>query len=63
MDMPAHGACTMQNRCTKSLGGYFEDFQCQDGYELWIRFIKDHNPINLNIPLFYYRQHGKSLPE
>ena len=62
MDMPAHGACTMyRTNVLKSLGGYLEDFQCQDGYELWIRFIKDHNPINLNIPLFYYRQHGKSL--
>ena len=41
--------------------GYIEEFSCQDGYELWLRFIQKHSPYNVNIPLFYYRQHSKSL--
>ena len=62
LDLPAHGACTMfRTKTLKRLGGYVEDFQCQDGYELWLRFIQKYKPKNINIPLFYYRQHSKSL--
>jgi CMP-N-acetylneuraminic acid synthetase len=61
-DQPAHGACTMIRRdCLQALGGYNEDFACQDGYDLWIRFIEEYNVGNINLPLFYYRQHPSSL--
>lgn len=62
LDLPAHGACTMVRReILNNLGGYNEDFTCQDGYELWLRLIRRHKPYNVNLPLFYYRQHPKSL--
>lgn len=62
LDLPAHGACTMFRRdLLLELGGYIEDFSCQDGYELWLRFVQKYKPFNVNLPLFYYRQHGKSL--
>jgi len=62
LDMPAHGACTMiRKSCLMELGGYNEAFSCQDGYDLWIRFIQRFKPYNVNIPLFYYRQHPASL--
>ena len=62
LDLPAHGACTMfRTRVLKQIGGYIESFSCQDGYEIWLRFIQKHKPYNVNIPLFYYRQHSKSL--
>lgn len=62
LDLPAHGACTMFRReVLMQLGGYMETFSCQDGYELWLRFIQKYNPYNVNIPLFYYRQHPQSL--
>lgn len=62
MDMPAHGACTMlRKECLEGLGGYDESFKCQDGYDLWIRFIGKYEVRNINLPLFYYRQHPKSL--
>ena len=33
LDQPAHGACTMiRAKCLKELGGYDEEFRCQDGY-------------------------------
>ena len=61
-DLPAHGACTMfRTNVLRQIGGYIEEFDCQDGYELWLRFIKKYHPYNVNIPLFYYRQHPASL--
>ncbi len=62
LDQPAHGACTMIRRsCLLEIGGYDENFRCQDGYDLWIRFIEHFKVRNINLPLFYYRQHGTSL--
>jgi len=62
LDLPAHGACTMfRKRVLKQIGGYIEEFTCQDGYEIWLRFIQKYKPYNINIPLFYYRQHQGSL--
>jgi CMP-N-acetylneuraminic acid synthetase len=61
-DMPAHGACTMfRTKVLRMLGGYIEDYSCQDGYELWLRFIQNHSPGNIPDKLFYYRQHPSSL--
>ncbi|MCZ4319933.1 glycosyltransferase [Aequorivita viscosa] len=61
-DQPAHGACTMiRLEFLKKLGGYNESFTCQDGYELWIKFISHYKVSNINIPLFSYRRHGDNL--
>lgn len=62
LDLPAHGACTMIRKETLlELGGYSEEFNRQDGYALWLKFIQRHQPYNVNVPLFYYRQHPNSL--
>ena len=64
LDLPAHGACTMiRKSCLIELGGYNETLPCQDGYDLWIRFIDKYKPYNVNIPLFYYRQHSRNLTQ
>lgn len=64
LDLPAHGACTMiRKSCLIELGGYNETLSCQDGYDLWIRFINRYKPYNVNTPLFYYRQHTRSLTQ
>lgn len=61
-DQAAHGACTMiRVEFLKSLGGYNENYKCQDGYELWVKFIQHFKVKNLNTPLFCYRQHGVNL--
>lgn len=61
MDLPAHGACTMiRKKCLDEIGGYSEDIKCQDGYDLWIKFIQKFEPYNVNVPLFYYRKHSQS---
>lgn len=62
LDQPAHGACTMiRTEFLRELGGYDEEHRCQDGYDLWVRFIRRYKVGNVNLPLFYYRQHGRSL--
>ncbi len=64
LDLPAHGACTMiRKELLVGLDSYNEEFTCQDGYDLWLRFIKKHKPYNVNIPLFYYRRHGENSTE
>ncbi len=62
LDQAAHGACTMvRTEFLKDLGGYNESFSCQDGYELWVKFIAHYKVANVNQPLFYYRKHGSNL--
>jgi glycosyltransferase involved in cell wall biosynthesis len=61
-DQPAHGACTViRTSFLKSVGGYDESYSCQDGYELWIKFIAKYKVSNIAKELFYYRQHGSNL--
>lgn len=62
LDQPAHGACTMiRRKCLEEIGGYDETFRCQDGWDLWVRFIERYGVENVNLPLFYYRQHDSNL--
>lgn len=61
-DQPAHGACTMiRLEYLKVLGGYNESFTCQDGYDLWLKFITHYRVTNINKPLFSYRRHSDNL--
>jgi glycosyltransferase involved in cell wall biosynthesis len=63
-DLPSHGACTIvRTEELKSLGGYSENFSCQDGYELWLKYVLNSKVSNINKPLFFYRQHKKSLTQ
>ncbi len=62
LDMPAHGACTMiRKKFLQTLGGYDEEFRCQDGYDLWVRFTAKYKVTNINQVLFSYRRHGENL--
>ena len=61
-DQPAHGACTViRKEFLDSVGGYDESYSCQDGYELWIKFIAKYKVTNIRESLFYYRRHGENL--
>ena len=44
-----------------SIGGYDEKFDRQDGYDLWLNIIGKYPVRNINLPLFYYRQHTSNL--
>jgi glycosyltransferase involved in cell wall biosynthesis len=62
LDQPAHGACTMiRTEFLRNVGGYDEAYSCQDGYELWIKFVTKYPVANIREPLFFYRQHGENL--
>jgi len=62
LDLPAHGACTMfRTEILRNIGPYNDSVSCQDGYDIWIKFIQKHRPCNVSTPLFYYRQHPSSL--
>lgn len=45
----------------KKVGGYDESYTCQDGYELWVKFINKFKVININKTLFSYRRHNSNL--
>ena len=61
-DQPAHGACTMiRSDILKSIGGYDEEFNRQDGYDIWLKISQLYDVKNISLPLFYYRQHQKSI--
>ena len=62
LDLPAHGACTMvRRRVLKTLGGYDERHNAQDGYELWLKVSRRYPVESISTPLFYYRQHEESM--
>ena len=45
----------------KNVGGYSEDVNTQDGWDLWYKLAERMSAINIQTPVFYYRQHGKSM--
>lgn len=60
--LPPHGACTLfEKESLLNEGGYFEEVDAQDGWDLWYKLFKKIGAISLDLPLFYYRQHNKSL--
>ena len=62
LDQPAHGACTMiRVDYLKDVGGYDETYTCQDGYELWVKFISKYKVTNTANTLFSYRRHSNNL--
>lgn len=62
LDQPAHGACSLINtKCLRLVGGYNTTTRSQDGVDVWIKFIFKYNIKHINLPLFYYRQHGHNL--
>lgn len=60
--LPPHGACTLfRARALKAVGGYSEDINAQDGWELWYKLANRVGAVSLDVPVFYYRQHDTSL--
>jgi CMP-N-acetylneuraminic acid synthetase len=60
--LPPHGACTLfRTRALKAVGGYSEDINAQDGWELWYKLANRVGAVSVDMPVFYYRQHDTSL--
>ena len=61
LDAP-HGACTLIDKGKfLSEGLYDEEVDAQDGWDLWLKCHPKYEFIALNEPLFFYRQHKRSL--
>ena len=62
--IPPHGACTLfETNSLKKVGGYSENVNAQDGWDLWYKLYKKVGAISIDLPLFYYRQHNASLSQ
>jgi len=62
LDLPPISTAVMiKRRCYEALNGYNEDLLCQDTYDFWMRFIQQFKAYNVNLPLWYYRQHSGTL--
>lgn len=62
LDQPAHGACTLIRRqYLLEVGGYSSEFDCQDGWDVWLKLTETYKVMNVNLPLFNYRKHGENL--
>ncbi len=61
---PPHGACTLVSvRALKHAGGYSEEIEAQDGWEIWFKLVDRVQSASIETPLFYYRQHNNSLSQ
>ena len=59
---PPHGACTMfKSRSLKEVGGYSTNVKAQDGWDVWLKLKDRVEFCSIDLPLFYYRKHGKSV--
>jgi hypothetical protein len=64
MDPPPNGACTLiRTSFLREIGGYSEDIDAQDGFDVWSRLRPGERVGHVNLPLFQYRHHGKNLTE
>jgi len=60
--LPPHGACTLfRTNDLKEAGGYLENVDAQDGWDLWYKLYKKVGAMSIDLPIFYYRQHDESL--
>ena len=41
MDFPAHGACTFRRESYNKTKGYSKNIKAQDGYDIWLKIIKN----------------------
>ena len=61
-DIPAHGACSLIRKiCLEEVGSYDSKIDRQDGFDIWFKFLRNYKIKNVNLPLFYYRQHDNNL--
>lgn len=57
-----HGACSLISLSfLRSVNGYNENVDAQDGWDVWYKLKSHGRFIKVNRPLFYYRQHSSSL--
>tara|TARA_Y100000589_G_scaffold329778_1_gene377453 strand:- start:43789 stop:45123 length:1335 start_codon:yes stop_codon:yes gene_type:complete len=59
---PPHGACTLlRTSALRSISGYDETIQSQDGFDIWQRLKSIYKVQSIPQVIFYYTQHKNSL--
>ena len=58
---PLAAGAMFRRSCYETIGGYREELKYQEDYDFWLRFTDKFNVQNINLPLMYYRKHGKSM--
>ncbi|HID60619.1 MAG TPA: glycosyltransferase [Hadesarchaea archaeon] len=58
---PLAAGAMFRKKKFKELGGYIEKPGYTEDYDFWIRFATKYKVANINLPLMYYRKHGKSM--
>lgn len=58
---PLAAGAMFRRKCFEMIGGYGEELKYQEDYDFWIRFTNKFGVYNVNLPLMYYRKHGKSM--
>ena len=58
---PLAAGAMYRRSCYLAIDGYNEKLRYQEDYDFWLRFVDKFNVYNVNLPLMYYRQHGKSM--
>lgn len=59
---PAHGACSLfRVKTLKSIGGYSETLDAQDGWDIWHRIASKTTVRQVSSVIFYYRQHPGTI--
>ncbi|MSO89799.1 MAG: glycosyltransferase [Rhodospirillaceae bacterium] len=62
LDRSAPAAGAMYRRpCFDAIGGYNESIRYQEDYDFWIKFIEKFQVRNVSLPLYFRREHGKSM--
>lgn len=60
--LPPHGAATLiKRRDFIKVGGYNENLNAQDGFDIWSRITQISKSFTIPQIVFYYRQHQNSL--
>ena len=64
LDQPAHGACTLiRRKYLLEVGGYSGEFDCQDGWDVWLKLTEIYKVGNVNLPLFTIESMEKISPQ
>ena len=58
---PLAAGAIYKKKCWKQIGKYNENLKIGEDFDFWIKFITRYKVRNINLPLFYYRQHGSNM--
>lgn len=58
---PLAAGAMYKKSCWKKIGRYNENLRIGEDFDFWIKFITKFKVRNINLPLFYYRQHSANM--